>query len=215
MFGCENTHLTLGQCGCALTKGKQMRRKTLDALLSATGIVLAGVMVIAGGLLLWASIFIGNQVTNELSNQQIFFPPAGSEAISAPVFADMRQYAGQQLTTGAQAEVYANDFIAVHLAEVAGGQTYAQVSSAAMADPSNAGLQAQKTTLFQGETLRGLLLNAYAFSTMGTIAGIAAIVSFAGAALLLVFSFLGLWHARKVGPDVEVLATSPTALVGS
>ena len=117
----------------------------------------------------------------------------------------MQQYAGQQLTTGAQAEVYADHFIAVHVSGVAEGQTYAQVSSAALADPSNADLQAQKATLFQGETLRGLLLNAYAFSTMGTIAGIAAIASFVGAAAMIVLALLGLRHARRVSPEVEIL----------
>lgn len=191
-----------------------MRRNTFDKLLSATGFILAAVLLVAGGLLLWASVFIGNQVTTELTSQQIYFPPAGSDAISAPEFAEMQQYAGQQLTTGAQAEVYANHFIAVHVSEVAKGQTYAQVSSAALADPSNADLQAQKTTLFQGETLRGLLLNAYAFSTMGTIAGIAAIASFIGAAAMIVLALLGLWHARRVSPEAEVLALPIPAVTG-
>ena len=82
----------------------------------------------------------------------------------------MRQYGGQQLTTGPQAETYANHFIAVHLQEVAGGKTYAEVSSAALADPKNAALQEQAQTLFRGTALRGLLLNAYAFWTVGQIA---------------------------------------------
>ena len=88
----------------------------------------------------------------------------------------MRQYAGQQLTTGAQAETYADHFIAVHLKEIGGGQTYAQLSTKAQANPTNTKLPDQVATMFKGETLRGLLLNAYAFGTMGTIAGIAAIV---------------------------------------
>jgi len=49
----------------------------------------------------------------------------------------MTVYAGQQLTTGEQAQVYANNFIGVHLKEVAGGKTYAQVSAEAMATPTN------------------------------------------------------------------------------
>ncbi len=182
-----------------------MRRKTFDKLLAATGFIVAAVLLVAGGLLMWASIFVGNQVTNELSAQQIFFPPAGSEAIAGPEYADMQQYAGQQLTTGPQAEVYANSFIGVHLSHVADGQTYAQVSSAALADPENADLQAQKTTLFQGETLRGLLLNAYAFGTMGKIAGIAAIAAFVGAGAMIILAVLGLWHARRATPDEEIL----------
>jgi hypothetical protein len=81
--------------------------------------------------------------------------------------------AGQQLTTGAQAEVYADHFIANHLKAIGGGKTYAQLSAEAIAQPNNAKLAAQVATVFKGETLRGLLLNAYAFGTMGMIAGIA------------------------------------------
>ena len=119
---------------------------------------------------------------DQLAAQKIFFPPAGSDAIKGPEFAALQQYAGQQLTTGDQAEAYANHFIAVHLNEVAGGKTYAEVSSAALADPTNTTLQGQANTLFKGNALRGLLLNAYAFGKMGTIAGFAAIAAFAGAA---------------------------------
>jgi hypothetical protein len=74
-----------------------------------------------------------------------------------------------------------------------------------MAHPNNEALAGQVATLFKGETLRGLLLNAYAFGTMGTIAGIAAIVSFGGALLLLLLSGLGIWHARRVPVEKELL----------
>jgi len=120
----------------------------------------------------------------------------------------MRQYAGQQLTTGAQAQTYANHFIAVHLSEVAGGKTYAQVSAAALADPTNTTLQGQVETLFKGTTLRGLLLNAYAFGKVAQIAGIAAIVSFVGAAILLVLSILGFVHASRTGRAVQTQAVA-------
>ena len=118
----------------------------------------------------------------------------------------MQKYAGQQLTTGAQAETYANHFIAVHLSEVAGGKTYAQVSAAAMAAPTNTTLKTEEATLFQGTTLRGLLLNAYAFGTVATIAGIGAIVSFAAAAILLVLSGIGFAHAQRLRSAVEAPA---------
>ena len=118
----------------------------------------------------------------------------------------MQKYAGQQLTTGAQAETYANHFIAIHLSEVAGGKTYAQVSAAAMAAPTNTTLKTEEATLFQGTTLRGLLLNAYAFGTVATIAGIGAIVSFAAAAILLVLSGIGFAHARRLRSAVEAPA---------
>ena len=97
----------------------------------------------------------------------------------------MQQYGGQELTTGPQAQTYANDFIAAHLSEVAGGKTYAQASAASLADPENATLKAQADTVFRGTTLRGLLLNAYAFSKVAQIAGAAGVVSFVGTGVLL------------------------------
>ena len=87
----------------------------------------------------------------------------------------MTAYAGQQLTTGPQAQTYANNFIGVHLKEVAGGKTYAQVSTEALANPTNAKLAGQVATLFKGETLRGLLLNSYGWWQIGTYAFYAAI----------------------------------------
>lgn len=182
-----------------------MGRKTFDVLLSGVGLVLAAVLLIAGGLLLFAHFYVTNQVSTQLSQQQIFFPPRNSPAIQAPEFAAMKQYAGQQLTTGAQAQVYANHFIANHLKEIGGGKTYSQLSSESMAQPNNMQLANQVNTLFKGETLRGLLLNAYAFGTMATIALWAAIVSLVGGVLLLLLSFLGLSHSRKVGPEEELL----------
>jgi hypothetical protein len=118
----------------------------------------------------------------------------------------MKKYAGQQLTTGAQAETYADHFIANHLKEVGGGQTYAQLSTKAQADPTNTELAGQVQTMFRGETLRGLLLNAYAFGTMGTIAGIAALCSFIAAGVMFILGGLGLWHARRTPPSSEFLA---------
>jgi len=186
-----------------------MRRRTFDTLVSVGGLVLAFVMIIAGALLTWSALFINNQVHDNLAAQQIFFPAAGSDAIKAPEFAAMKQYAGQQLTTGDQAEVYADHFIANHLKEVAGGKTYSQVSALAMADPTNATLQGQVATLFKGETLRGLLLNAYAFGKMGTIAGIAAVVAFVSAGVLIVLSLLGFAHARRTDPEIQLGSHTP------
>ena len=186
-----------------------MNRKVVDYLVSSAGLVIAVVLLAVGGLMVWGHVYIDHQVHNQLASQKIFFPPKGSKAIAGPQFVAMQKYAGQQLTTGAQAQTYANHFIAVHLSEVAGGKTYSEVSTAALADPTNATLQGQKTTLFQGTTLRGLLLNAYAFGTMATIAGIGALVSFVGAAILLVLSVLGFVHARRVGE-----ATGTVAAVG-
>ena len=186
-----------------------MRRRTFDVLMATAGLFLAVVLIFAGGMLTWAHDYIGNEVHTQLAAQQVYFPANNSPAIKAPEFAAMHQYAGQQLTTGAQAEVYADHFIANHLKVIGGGKTYAQLSAEAQLQPKNAALAAQVDTVFKGETLRGLLLNAYAFGTMGTIAGIAAIGAFIAAAVMLVLSGLGLLHARRVSPAVDILSGHP------
>jgi hypothetical protein len=187
-----------------------MRRRTFDILTSVTGLVLAVVLAVAGGLLLWGHSFVTNEVRSQLVAQKIVFPADNSPAIKAPEFAAMHQYAGQTMTNGAQAEVYADHFIANHLAEIGGGQTYAQLSGKALTQPNNTKLAAQVDAMFKGTALRGMLLNAYAFWKMGQIALWAAIVSFAGAALLLILSGLGFYHARKVAPAAEVFTAAGT-----
>ena len=49
-------------------------RSAFDKLISATGLVLVGVLLVAGGLLLWAHNFIGDQVNNQLTMQGITMP---------------------------------------------------------------------------------------------------------------------------------------------
>ena len=186
-----------------------MKRRTFDILVAVTGLFLAVMLVVSGALLTWAHDFIGNEVHTQLAAQQIFFPPATSKAVAAPEFAAMRQYGGQQLTTGAQAEVYADHFIANHLKVIGGGKTYAQLSAEALTQPNNTTLAVQVATVFKGETLRGLLLNAYAFGTMGMIAGIAAIAAFIAAAVMLVLGGLGLIHARRTSPGTDILTGHP------
>jgi hypothetical protein len=188
-----------------------MRRKTFDVLTSAVGLALAVIMLVAGGLLLWGHNFINNEVHNQLAAQKIVFPANNSPAIKAPEFAAMHQYAGQLMTTGAQAEVYADHFIANHLKVIGGGLTYSQLSAKAIAQPKNAALAGQVATVFKGETLRGLLLNAYAFGTMGMLAGIAAIVAFAGGIVLLILSALGFAHQRRAPAEAEIFTKVLTA----
>lgn len=175
-----------------------MRRRTFDALLTTSGLLVAAVLLVAGGLLTWAHNFVNGQVTNQLTSQQIYFPAKGSpELASNQIRPYLEKYAGQQLTTGAQAEAYADHFIAVHVAEMGGGKTYAQLSAESMANPTNTKLAGLVATVFKGETLRGLLLNAYAFWKMGQIALYAAIVAYVGAVLLLLLSVLGWAHLRR------------------
>ena len=183
-----------------------MRRKTFDALLTTGGLLIAAVLLIAGGLLTWAHSFVNDQVKSQLSQQQIFFPKAGDAQLKeAAIGPYLTKYAGQQLTSGAQAEAYADHFIAVHLEGIGGGKTYAQLSTQAQANPSDTKLAATVNTMFKGETLRGLLLNGYAFWKMGQIAMIAAIAAFVGAGVLLILSILGFWHLCRTDPNAEVL----------
>ena len=189
-----------------------MRRRTFDFLLSSTGAVLTVVLIAAGALLFWGYSFANGNVHDQLAAQKIFMPAKGSEALAPPEIGRyLNKYAGQQLTNGAQAEAYANHYIAVHLKETAGGKTYAEVSNLSRANPDNAELAGQVQTLFRGETLRGLLLNAYAFWKIGQIALFASIASFVLAAVMLILTVLGFWHLRRASPTEEVLAAAPPA----
>jgi len=184
-----------------------MRRRTFDALVSAAGLVLAAAMLIGGGLLLWGHSFVTNEVHNQLAAQKIVFPANGNpelKALPASDAAAMNQYAGQLMTTGAQAETYADHFIAVHLVKIGGGKTYSQLAAASMAQPNNTALAGQVQTVFRGETLRGMLLNAYGFWKMGQIMFIGAIVAFAAACVLLILSILGFVHMGRAAPESEV-----------
>ena len=184
-----------------------MRRKTFDLLAVIGGFVLAVVLAVAGGLLLWGHNFVNDQVHTQLAAQKIIFPPAGSEAIKSLPAADaqaMTTYGGQLMTNGAQAQTYADHFISVHLREIGGGKTYAQLSAAALANPKNTALAEQVQTTFRGETLRGLLLNAYGWWQMAQIMLIGAIVAFVAAAVLLILSLFGIAHRRHVSAEAEV-----------
>jgi hypothetical protein len=182
-----------------------MRRRTLDALLTTGGLALAALLLVSGGLLSWAHVFITDQVSTQLSAQKIFFPDKGEATADPKIGPFINQYAGQQLTTGTQARAFADHYIAVHLAGSGGGLTYSELSAKARANPTDTKLADSVNTAFKGETLRGLLLNAYAFAKMAQIALIAAIAAFTGAALLLLLSIAGYAHLRRVDPQLEVL----------
>ena len=194
-------------------------RATLDRLISIGGLLLAVILLVAGGLLVWGNVFIGNEVHNQLAAQRITMPTeqTGLAQLPAEDKAALEPYAGQQMTTGKQAKAYADHFIAVHLEEAGGGKTYSEISGQYLAECSEPAvvkstsceqLAGQKATLFQGETLRGLLLYSYAFATMGTIAGYAAIAAFVGAVLFLVLALLGFRHARRAR-EQEVAPEQP------
>ena len=188
-----------------------MRRRTFDWLMSTGGVVVTVFLIVAGVLLFAGYKFADNNVHNQLAAQKIFFPPAGNEAITSLPSTDrpfIAKYSGQQLVNGAQAQAYADHFIAVHLKEMTGGKTYAELSYASLQNPKDTALAQEVQTVFRGETLRGLLLNGYAFWKLGQIAEIGMWVAFALACAMGCLTILGFWHLRKVAPEAELEAPS-------
>ncbi len=197
-----------------------VKRRSIDAVLIAFGAVAIVVFLVAGGLLTWGYRFSDDYVSTELSSQNITFPTA--EELTAQGRTDLLSFADNRLDTGKEAEAYAS-FINGHLDGIADGATYADLGapeSAAKAAVTAAvddgqsqtqidelqatadGISGQRNSLFKGETLRGLLLSAYAWSTVGNIAGIAAIGAFLAAAVMTVLVVLGVVHHRRTPKTV-------------
>ena len=203
------------QVGASAPEAITLTRRKIDSVLIGVGVVAAVVFVVAGALLTWGSQFADDYVGDELESQNITFPDA--EALTAEGRTDLLDFAGEKLDTGDEAEAYAS-YIDGHLAGIADGATYAElgaVERAARADVTAAreagepqasidelqaeadGISEQRNTLFKGETLRGLLLSAYAWATVGMIAGYAAVGAFIAAALMTVLVLLGFIHHRR------------------
>jgi hypothetical protein len=192
-----------------------MRRKVFDMLASVGGVVVVIVLAVAGSLLMVGYSFANNYVHTQLAEQQITFPSAAAFAhpdgqeITKSMIPSVSQYAGEQLLTGQQAQVYANDFIAVHLQGIGGGKTYSELSAEALALPKGSAAytaaEAKAQSVFQGTTLRGLLLEAYGFSLIAAIAFWCAIAAFALAAVMAVLVGLGFAHARRTNENEELL----------
>jgi hypothetical protein len=181
---------------------------------------LIGILGFVSGFAFWGSSFATSTVHDQLAAQQIYFPAAGSPAITSLPKADaaaMTRYAGQELLTGQQAEVYANNFINVHLSEIGGGQTYSQLSAAAQAAPTNTKLAGEVATIFKGTTLRSMLLNAYGWGQIGQFAGYAAIgLAVAAFAVFgaFVFEIFSLMTSRKKESTRRVPSASTTRAQG-
>jgi hypothetical protein len=194
----------------------KVTRRRIDNLLIALGIASTAVLLIAGFLLNWGSSFAEDYVSDELSAQNISFPD--EESLVGQGREDLVKYAGVQVTTGEHAEAYAS-FIAGHVAGIADGQTYADlggperaanaavteaIDSGAPADEvaaleaDAAAVTAQRDSVYKGEMLRGALLNTYAWSTIGRIAGIAAVVAFGAAIVTFLLVVAGVLHIRRV-----------------
>ncbi len=189
-----------------------MKRRVFDILVSIGGVVAIVGLIIVGSLAVVGYNFANTSVHNQLAQQEIFFPSAAAFAhakngteITPAMLPYLSQYAGQQLLTGPEAEAYADHFISIHLSEMPYHGVYSKISAAAQKDPSNPSLKALKQTSFQGTTLRGLLLEAYAFGTFAQLALWAAIVAYTGAFLLAILVAFGFWHAGITPATKEML----------
>jgi hypothetical protein len=188
----------------------QMRRTNSNKLLGWIGTSLGVGLLVAGGLLLWGSAYVHNTVQGQLAAQQISFPPAAAFAhpkagteITPSMIPSVSQYAGQQMLTGQQAEAYADHFIAVHIANLGGGKTYSQLSAESQAQPGNTQLAGTVSTVFKGETLRSMLLNAYGWWKISQITYIISLTAFGlGAAAAFGSAFLFLTSRRNDGAVV-------------
>ncbi|MEI7632401.1 MAG: hypothetical protein WCJ60_03700 [bacterium] len=162
---------------------------TNKKLLLAASIVL----FVGSGLLFWGSNFAKTMIHDQLSEQKIVFN--SKETLEkAGEKGEILKYAGQTVDTGTEARIY-SEYIKGHLQKVAGGKTYSEVSTEYQKDTKNTTLSGQRTTLFMGETLRGLLLNAYGWGIVGMIAFYAGIAIFA-AAIILLFVVIGMQNKK-------------------
>lgn len=217
----SNRPATNGAAGTSVTAAEiapvvRVDRRRLDGVLIGFGVLATAVFAVAGGLLSWGSDFAGDYVRDELTSQNIVFPPA--QALNEDGRSDLAKYGGATVDTGKEAEAYAS-YINGHLQETADGATYADLGAperaakTAVSDAKAAGkdeatvaeLQAkadsisnQRNTLFKGETLRGLLLTAFAWSTVGRIAGYAAWAAYLAAALMAALVVAGVVHRRRL-----------------
>jgi hypothetical protein len=177
-----------------------MNRKGWDQLISGAGLVIAIVLVVLGGLAVYGGNFGRNSVQDRLVPEKVTFAPY--DKMSPQEQATLGQYAGQQVTTGPQAEAFAR-YINGHLAEVNGGKTYAETSAAARVEgldaKTAADLQTKADVLFKGETLRSIMLNAYGWWTVATIALYAGWFMIAAGIVLGALAVFGFIHARRIG----------------
>ncbi len=204
-----------------------MKRRTLDILFSIGGVAIAALLFAAGLVLTANANFASNYVHDQLAQQNITFKTADTLTPEERALPGVTEYAGQQLTTGKQAEAYAG-FIGLHLKGIAGGKTYAQlgdvqsglrtqIAEAQRTNPEAVGalqkqltdVTAQRETVFKGETLRGLLLTSYGFSEFGVKAAQAALVAYAAAVLMLLIAAAGFAHAYNTPKTVAFAPVQP------
>jgi len=208
-----------------------MKRRTLDFLFSAGGLMLAGLLLVLAIVMTSNANFSKNYVKDQLSQQKITFKPAAGLTAEEKELACVVKNAGLPLTTGKQAECYAS-YIGLHTAASADGRTYAtqgdfisglraELAAAQKITPPDGvkvadlgtritAATAARESLFKGETLKGLLLTSFGFSVFGVKAGQAATVAYIVAGLLALLSLAGLAHALKTSKDTAFAAPEYT-----
>ena len=180
---------------------QHMDRRAWDRIVSSAGAVLAVILLVLGGAAIYGGNFGQDNVRDRLAPQNISFPPA--DAMTPEELALVGDFAGAKVDTGSEAEAFSR-YIGLHLSEVNGGATYSETSAAARAeglDPTVAAdLQVKADTLFKGETLRSILLNAYGWWTVSTIAVYAGYAMVIAGLFLGLLAFLGFRHAKRAAP---------------
>ncbi len=178
-----------------------MKRSVIDRTISYIGLLLAAVLLAASVVLYFTYTFVHGEVSGQLEPQNIVLPAKDSEAFKALSQEDqdaVEPYAGKKVTNGQEAKVFADNYIGAHLKAIGGGKSYSELSNESRAHPEVTKLSATVDTVFKGETLRGILLNAYAFDTMALVAKFVSIGALVAGLGLIVLSLLGLQHAKKV-----------------
>ena len=192
-----------------------MKRRTFDKLVSFVGLGLALLLFIFAGLLNFGGGFASENVRTQLANQNIAFPiEAGLPANTKD---QLLKWAGMQVVSGEMARDYSDLFILEHMnasatAVMGTPATYSEVSSAYLTAQRSGGTDTEqlqklsdlRDSLFMGNTLRGMLLQAYAFGMMGVIAGYAAIASLVGGFVFLLLAIAGLMHIRRTPEDATI-----------
>lgn len=181
-----------------------MQRRHFDVLISVAGIVLAVVLLVFGLYLKDQRDFAHDTVQSQLAAQRIQFPPLDAMSEEEKAQPNLPDFAGEKVDSGREAQVYADEFIALHLESSTEGRTYSELSSLSRENPDDEELKALVQTAFRGETLRGLLLTTYGFSELGSQAELAMTVSFIGAVLLFIFGILGLVHAARTPKEATI-----------
>jgi len=181
-----------------------MKRKTFDKIVTFIGAGLTVFLFVVAGLVNWGATFASDSVASQLKAQEITMPATtGNADETADVTEYFKAHGGKLMTTGKDAQMYADHFIAFHMAHM---PTYNEATALARAasPEKKAAADATVETVFKGNMLRGTLLTAYAFGTLGQLAGYGAIAALAGALLMLVLTIAGVIHLRRTPEEAMI-----------